>query len=95
MVCDLNYRLGEWALECLENDGETTLQRIRDRQGCEGKQAICLYAVRRRRRRISSSSVVSFSCYILDSLIKCKVYLENRVSDFLRLIFLLYNLSVE
>ena len=41
----------EEALKGLEKYGETIIQRIRQRQGCEEKQAICLYAVGRRRRR--------------------------------------------
>ena len=49
MFCDLNYRQEEGALEGLETDGETTFQRIRQKQGCEEKQAICLYKVERRR----------------------------------------------
>ena len=51
MFCDLNYRQDEGALEGPKKDGETIFQRIRQKQGCEEKQAICLYTVGRRRRR--------------------------------------------
>ena len=50
MFCDLNYRQDEGALKGLEKDIDITFQRIIQRQGCEEKQAICLYAVGRRRR---------------------------------------------
>ena len=48
MFCDLNYWQDEGALEGTEKDGETIFQRIRQRQGCEEKQAMCLYTVGRR-----------------------------------------------
>ena len=51
MFCDLNYRQDEGSLEGSEKDGETIFQRIRQRLGCEEKQAICLYTAGRRRRR--------------------------------------------
>ena len=35
MLCVLNRRQDEGAVEDLEKDGETTFQRIRQRQGCE------------------------------------------------------------
>ena len=47
----------------IEKDGETTFQRIRQRQGCEEKQAICLYIVGRRRRRRSSISCLIHYVY--------------------------------
>ena len=49
MFCDLSYRQDKGALEGLEKDRETIFQRIRQRQGCEEKQALCLYTVGRRR----------------------------------------------
>ena len=51
MFCDLNYRQDEGALEGTEKGGETTFQRIGQRQGCEEKRAICLYTVETTRRR--------------------------------------------
>ena len=51
MFCDLSYRQEKGALEGLEKDRETIFQRIRQRQGCEEKQALCLYTVGRRKRR--------------------------------------------
>ena len=49
MFCDFNYWQDEGALEGTKKDGETIFQRIRQRQGCEEKQPICLYTVGRRR----------------------------------------------
>ena len=51
MFCDLSYRQDEGTLEGLEKDRATIFQRIRQRQECEKKQAICLYTVGRKRRR--------------------------------------------
>ena len=48
MFCDLSYLQDKGALEGLEKDRDTILQRIRQRQGCEEKQALCLYTVGRR-----------------------------------------------
>ena len=67
MFCDLNYRLDEGALEGLEKDGETIFQRIRQRQGCEEKQALCLCTVGIRIRSIDVSSKVLFMTLILFS----------------------------
>ena len=49
MFCDLSYRQDKGALEGLEKDRETIFQRIRQRQGREEKQALCLYTAGRRR----------------------------------------------
>ena len=49
MFCDLSYLQDKGELEGLEKDRETIFQRIRQRQGCEEKQALCLYIVGRRR----------------------------------------------
>ena len=45
------------ALEGLERDRETIFQRIRQRQGCEEKQALCLYTVGRRRSKLFTKSL--------------------------------------
>ena len=45
MFCDLSYPQDKGALEGPEKNGETIFQRIRQRQGCEEKQAICLYII--------------------------------------------------
>ena len=51
MFSDLSYRQDKGALEDPEKDRETIFQRIRQKQGCEEKQALCLYTAGRRRRR--------------------------------------------
>ena len=48
MFCDLNFRQDEGVLQGLEKDGYAIFQGIRQRQGCEQKQAI--YTVARRRK---------------------------------------------
>ena len=50
MFCDLSYRQDKGALEGLEKYKETIFQRIRERQGCEEEQVLCLYTVGRKRR---------------------------------------------
>ena len=66
MFCDLSYRQDKGALEGLEKDGKTIFQSIRQRQGCEGKQALCLYTVgRRRRREEMNGSCVKSECTTL------------------------------
>ena len=40
----------------LKKDGATSFQRIRQRQGCEEKQALCLYTVGRRRNHEANIS---------------------------------------
>ena len=55
MFCDFSYRQDEGALEGLEKSRETIFQRIRQRQGCEEKQALCLYTAGRRRIRVFSA----------------------------------------
>ena len=57
MFCDLSYLQDKGALEDLEKDRGTIFQRIRQRQGCEEKQALCLYTAGRRRRTWSDKSV--------------------------------------
>ena len=44
-----------------KKDGVTTFRRIRRRQGCEEKQATCLYTVGRRRRIMESRNCHIFS----------------------------------
>ena len=47
MFCDLSYLQDKGALEGPEKGREMIFQRIRQRQGCEEKQALCLYTVGR------------------------------------------------
>ena len=50
----------------LEKDRQTIFQRIRQRQGCEDKQALCLYTVgRRRRRKVLVFHVILLFIYLL------------------------------
>ena len=62
MFCDLSYLHDKGALESLEKYKETIFQRIRQRQGCEEKQALCLYTVGRRRNMIP----VQMDCVLSD-----------------------------
>ena len=61
MFCDLSYRQDKGALEGLEKDRETIFQKIRQRQGCEEKQALCLYTVGRGRSNDFQTSFMNFT----------------------------------
>ena len=63
MFCGLSYLQDKGALEDLEKYRETILQRIRQRQGCEEKQPLCLHTVGRRRRRSNKTNTVK--CFSL------------------------------
>ena len=49
MLCDLNYRQGEGALEGLEKDGEPTFQRTGQRQGCEKTGNMSIYSRKKKK----------------------------------------------
>ena len=65
MFFHLNYWQDEGALEGPQKDGETIFQRIRQRQGCEEKQALYLYTIGRRRRSYVSLGGVSLMCLFI------------------------------
>ena len=80
MFCNFSYRQDKGALEGLKKDRKTIFQRIRQRQGCEDKQALCLYTAGRRRRRKELTLLIILLTLLHTPYVFCLVNTTSEVS---------------